>query len=138
MTDERSLIEEASPAQQRKSTLLVAAIFALICAWQYYRGRELAMQITGALALILFVVALIPPAAKWFFRRWMGLAMILGYFSTRILLSLFFYGIMTPVSAIMRLTGHEGMNRRQKEKKPTYWQRRDQTRQTREGFERAF
>lgn len=135
---DRSLIDDATPAQHRKSTLLVAVIFGAISGWQWYRGRPLAMNITAALAAILFVVALIPPAAKRFFAAWMALAGVLGYFSTRILLSVFFYVIMTPVGAIMRLTGHQGMGSHRRQKLPTYWQPREHTRQSREGFERAF
>ncbi len=135
MTD---ALPAATPAQARKSTLVVSAIFGLICAVQWYRGRLLPAEITGAIAALLLVVALVPPAAMWFFGRWMGLAAILGYVNTRILLSLFYYFIMTPVGAVLRLTGHDGMARRSKERKSTYWQVREQTRQTREGFERAF
>lgn len=128
----------ATPAQARKSTLVVAAIFALICGVQWYRGRLFAAEVTGALAALLFVVAVIPPAAMWFFGRWMALAAILGYVNTRILLSLFFYLIMTPVGVVLRLTGHDGLERRSKERKATYWHTREHTKQSREGFERAF
>lgn len=138
MTDDAFDLEQATPAQARKSTLLVAAIFALISGWQYYRGRPLATQMTGGLAFVLFLVALIPPAAMWFFRRWMGLAAVLGYFSTRIILSLFFYFILTPFGLALRLSGHDAMARRSKERKSSYWHPREHTRQTRESFERAF
>lgn len=135
---DRDVVERATPAQHRKSTLLVAAIFSVISAWQWYRGRPMAMTVTGALAVTLLVVAFVPPAAKRFFSAWMSLAGVLGYFSTRILLSLFFYAIMTPVGAILRLTSHGDMGRPRQPKQTTYWCPRERTRQSREGFERAF
>lgn len=129
---------QATPTQARNSTLLVAAIFAVIGGVQWYRGRLLAAEITGAIAAVLLVCAMIPPAARWFFGRWMALAMVLGYVNTRILLSLFFYVIMTPVGLVLRLTGHDGLARRGRTRQKTYWQPRESTRQSREGFERAF
>lgn len=118
--------------------MLVAIVFAVISAWQAYRGRPVATTATGVLAAGLFVVAWIPPAARRFFAAWMTLAGVLGYFSTRILLSVFFYAIVTPIGAIMRLTGHTSMGSRRRRKERTYWHAREHTRQTREGFERAF
>jgi hypothetical protein len=126
------------PGQARKSTLVVAAVFALICAVQVYRGRVLAAEITGGLATVLFMCAFIPPAAQWFFARWMALAAVLGYVNTRIILSAFFYLVMTPVSLVLRMTGYDAMARRERTRKATYWHRREATRQTRQGFERAY
>ena len=132
------MIDRATPAQQRKSTLLVAGVFAAIAGYQLYRGRPLAAQLTGGLAGLLFLVAFVPPAARAFFRMWMALAGVLGYFSTRILLTVFFYLVMTPFGAVMSWTGHQRMSRRPKGRLATYWHRREHTRQTREGFERGF
>lgn len=135
---DRTLIDEATPAQHRKSTVLVALVFMAISAWQWYRGRPVATTVSGVLAIVLFVIAWIPPVARRFFAAWMTLAGVLGYFSTRILLSVFFYAIMTPVGAIMRLTGHKRMGSRRRGSEASYWHSREHTRQTREGFERAF
>jgi Saxitoxin biosynthesis operon protein SxtJ len=132
------LTEGVTVVQARKSTLIVAAIFAFLCGWQWYRGRPLLSEIFGVASAALLVCAMIPPAAVWFFGRWMALAAVLGYINTRILLSLFFYLIMTPVGFIMRITGHDGMQRSAPRGQASYWHRRELTRQTREGFERAF
>jgi len=132
------LTEGVTVVQARKSTLIVAAIFAFLCGWQWYRGRPLLSEIFGVASVVLLVCAMIPVAAVWFFGRWMALAAVLGYVNTRILLSLFFYLIMTPVGFIMRITGHDGMQRSGPRGQGSYWQRRELTRQTKEGFERAF
>ena len=133
------MTEGVTVSQARKSTLIVAAIFAFLCGWQWYRGRPLLSEIFGVASAVLLVCAMIPAAAAWFFGRWMALAAILGYINTRILLSLFFYLIMTPVGFVMRITGHEGMQRQTTPRgQASYWHRRGHTRQTREGFERAF
>jgi Saxitoxin biosynthesis operon protein SxtJ len=133
------LTEGVTVSQARKSTLIVAAIFGFLCGWQWYRGRPLLSEIFGVASVVLLVCAMIPVAAVWFFGRWMALAAILGYVNTRILLSLFFYVIMTPVGLIVRITGHDGMQRRGALRgQASYWHPREHTRQSKEGFERAF
>ena len=133
------MTEGVTVSQARKSTLIVAAIFGFLCGWQWYRGRPVLSEVFGAASAVLLVCAMIPAAAVWFFRRWMALAAVLGYVNTRILLSLFFYVIMTPVGFIMRVTGHDGLQRRGARRgQASYWHRREHTRQSKEGFERAF
>jgi hypothetical protein len=67
----------------------------------------------------------------------MRFAAVLGAINTRILLTVVFYGIFTPFGVWRRLTGRDPLERRIKPQ-PSYWTRRTSTRQTREGFERAF
>jgi len=132
------LTEEVTTAQARKSTLIVAAVFAVLSGLQWYRGRPLVAEVCGIAAALLLVCAMIPPAAVWFFKRWLAIAAALGYVNTRILLSLFFYLVITPAGNILRLFGHDAMDRRSKTKKKSYWQPRQRMRQSREEFERAF
>ena len=48
----------------------------------------------GALVLLSLVA---PQLLRPVYRVWMGLAFVLGYFMTRLLLSLVFFGAITPV-----------------------------------------
>ena len=132
------MTEAVTTAQARKSTLIVAAVFAVLGGLQWYRGRPLVAEVTGILAALLLVCAMIPPACVWFFGRWLALAAVLAYINTRILLSLFFYLVVTPTGTILRLIGHDAMDRRSKMKRKSYWQPRQRMRQSREEFERAF
>lgn len=130
-------VEPFTTAQARKSTLVVSAVLAAIGGWQWYRGRETAVMVLAVSVGVLLVCAAIPPAARWFHKWWMTLAGILGYVNSRILLSLLYFLIMTPVGFFVRLSGHDPLTRR-KGNEPSYWRKREHTRQTREGFERAF
>ena len=123
--------------QARKSTLVVAAVMVAIAAWQAYRGHQGLAQGFGAGAAVLFVAAAIPPAAKFFHKWWMTLASVLGYVNSRILLGIIYYIVMTPIGLVARIAGHDPLYRRAA-RRPSYWHRREQRRQTRQGFERAF
>lgn len=126
------------PVVARRSALVVATVLALVAAWQRYRGGVTAAAVCGVAAVTLAVCGLlIPPAATAFHRAWMGLAGVLGYVNSRILLGIVYYGMITPIGLIMRATGHDPLQRRQHRRR-SYWVQRERTRQSREGFERAF
>jgi Saxitoxin biosynthesis operon protein SxtJ len=124
-------------AQARKSTLVVAAVLTAISGWQLYRGRETAAIVLAVAVGVLLLCAAIPPAARFFHKWWMTLAGVLGYVNSRILLSLLYFLVMTPIGFFVRLAGHDPLTRRSGNE-PSYWRKRDLTRQTREGFERAY
>jgi hypothetical protein len=89
-----------------------------------------------ALTLILMALCL-PSWAARFNRTWMALAEAFGYVNSRILLTLFYYLILTPLGAILRLMRHDPLRRRGPER-DTYWIPRQSPRQQRDGFERSF
>jgi hypothetical protein len=125
-------------AQARKTALVVAAVLLLIAAWNFYRGRTNVVIIFGSLGALLLVVGfLIPSAARAFHKGWMRFASALGYVNSRILLSLMFYGVLTPYGFVSRLAGRDPLRRRGK-KIESYWIPRKTTRQAREQFERLF
>jgi len=130
-------IQPFTVAQARKSTLVVAGVLAFLSGWQVYRGRPTAASVFAVAVVVLLACAAVPRAATWFHRWWMTLAEALGYVNSRILLSLLFYGILTPVGLAVRLAGHDPLERR-KAVEGSYWRKRASTRQSREGYERSF
>src|SRR5437867_3796358 len=97
----RAHAASVSDAQARKTAFLVAAVLLLIAGWQIYRGRITAAAVftivSGALTFIGFFI---PVAARAFHHFWMGIAGILGYINSRILLGLLYYGVFTPYGLI--------------------------------------
>jgi len=124
-------------ATARKTALTVATVLFAAGSWQVYLGRPTAATIFISLAVLLTVVAFIPPLAIGFHRGWMAIAAALGYVNTRILLSIVYYLVLTPMGVWRRLTGHDPLSRRAKGQ-PSYWIQRTSVKQTHEGFKRAF
>lgn len=125
-------------AQARKTAWVVAAVLLLIAAWNVYRGRTTLVVIFGGIGALLLIVGLfIPAAARRFHVAWMRFAVALGHVNSRVLLSLMFYGALTPYGFISRLVGRDPLRRRGN-RLESYWIERKQTKQTREQFERLF
>jgi hypothetical protein len=130
------LIDRADLARAQRSTLLVAAVLALLAAWRIYAGARIGV-VLAAVAVILSVCAAIPSAAVVFDRWWMRLARVLGYVNGRIILSLLYFLVVTPIGVVVRLCGHDPLERRTGGS-GSHWRKRSATRQKREGYERAF
>ena len=127
-----------SDVQARKTALIVAGVLAAIALWNLYRGRMTQVAVFGSIAGLLVVIGLlVPAAARAFHNLWMGLAGILGYINSRILLSLLYYGVFTPVGVVRRLLGRDPMRRRAPAES-SYWIQRENTRQSKAQFERLF
>jgi len=127
-----------SDKQARKTALIVAAVLALISIWNIYRGRFTVVAVFGGIAVLLTLIGLfVPVAARGFHRLWMGIAGVLGYINSRILLTILYYLLLTPYGLISRLFGRDPLDRRGKSRE-TYWVKRKETRQTQQQFERLF
>ena len=96
------------------------------------------VAILAASPVVLTLIGLfVPVAARAFHRVWMGIAAVLGYVNSRILLSLLYYGVFAPVGLVRRLIGSDPMKRRGSTQS-SYWVTREYTRQTKDQFERLF
>jgi hypothetical protein len=58
-------------------------------------------------------------------RAWMRLGELLGRVVSPVVLGLIFFGVFTPVGALMRLCGRDAMARRFAPELKTYWIERD-------------
>lgn len=134
MTDRIARVDDASA---RRSAITVAIVFALMAAWQMYRGHYVRLYIFGLLAAVLIVVSLIVPAARAFHRGWIGLANVLGALNSRIILSVLYVLVITPIGRIVRWTGHDPLTRRTP-RATSYWIARPATRQSRSDFEKTY
>tara|TARA_Y100001949_G_C15907364_1_gene295332 strand:- start:272 stop:667 length:396 start_codon:yes stop_codon:yes gene_type:complete len=71
-------------------------------------------------ALLVMLSAAAPRVLVYPNRGWMAMAEALGFVSTRIILGLVFFLILTPIGLAKRWTGSDPLGRRQP-LKPTYW-----------------
>ncbi|RPJ40592.1 MAG: hypothetical protein EHM19_13445 [Candidatus Latescibacterota bacterium] len=98
---------------------IVAAVFASFFLW---RGRVIAPAVFYSLAGYALLSALLfPPAIRPV--RWVLLKVghALGWFNTRLILTLIFYLVFTPIGLVLRLLGKDLLNRRIDPNAPTYW-----------------
>jgi Saxitoxin biosynthesis operon protein SxtJ len=99
--------------QLRDFGLLVGGIFGVIGLWPLLWRAQSPRLWALTLAVVLILPALVAPRILApAYRAWMKLAEVLAWVNTRIVLGVVFYGVVTPIGLLMRLTGRDPMRRR--------------------------
>ena len=122
----------------RKFGLTIGIFLILIAAFLYWKGRDAfdVFLFSGAALIVLgFLLPLILKPVYWL---WMVLSIILGWIMTRVLLSLLFYLVLTPIGLIARLLGNRFLDLQWDRSTDTYWNYRDNEGQSAEEYERQF
>jgi hypothetical protein len=132
------LTEEVTSAQARKSALLVAAVFAALAGWEIFRHRPTFAAVLGLVTLAILACAASQAGAMWFYRWWMRLASAIGFVNSRVLLAVLFYLLIAPVGVLVRLFGHDPLQRRRKKSGDSYWVPRAHARQSKQDYEHSF
>src|ERR1051326_6392588 len=99
---------------EREFGLLVGAVFTLLGAWWFYRGKfataVYVFTIVGAALIILG--ATLPRLLVVQRKFWMKFAEGLSYGYSRIILAIIFFLVLTPIGLVKRATGRDPLQRR--------------------------
>jgi membrane protease YdiL (CAAX protease family) len=134
----------AEPRDVRKFSLTVGIAFvvlwaALAFAFPYLLGKGRDLPILWQIGVGLAVLgSLAPVVVKPLFYAWMTLALALGWVMTRVLLTVFFFLVLTPVALIFRLIGRDALHRKLDRGAPSYWIKKQYLIEDRSRFEKFF
>jgi hypothetical protein len=98
--------------------LIFAGLFGFLLPWLWQLTAPKWPLIVGAVLCSLALIA--PRSLAPFYSLWMRLALVLGWINSRIILSLIFGIIVTPMAIVMRLLGKDPMTRKLEREKTTY------------------
>ena len=105
--------------QIKKFGILLFVVFAIL-AYIYRNDMYIAGLLTlGAIFSILGVIR--PHLLHALYRTWMGIAIILGFFVSKIVLGLLFYILLTPIGFITRVIKGDILNQKIDRDKKSYW-----------------
>ena len=100
---------------ERSFGLSVGVVMMLIAAALVWRGRIVNAEIMGSVGFVLVVLGLTKPMLlKWPSYVWWKFAMALGYLNARIILTVAFAIVLTPLSLIWRMTGTDPLSKKRK------------------------
>ena len=80
---------------------------------------------------------LIPISLKPVYLFWMTFSIILGWIMTKIILTLLFYFLITPIGLVTRLFGNDYLRLKESDSS-SYWNNRDSTKELNQSFEKQF
>jgi len=98
--------QDISLKQLRQFGWLMGGVFTVITVWPLVvRGEGIRVWAFIIAAVFGVLGAIFPNALKPVYRGWMFFGEKIGWVNSRILLGLVFYGMVTPISWLMRLLG---------------------------------
>ncbi|GKS58891.1 hypothetical protein YTPLAS18_24180 [Nitrospira sp.] len=104
--------EEVTKKTLREFGLLIAGVALVYALWPLvFRGEAVREWAAGIAALFGLTGLAAPSALKYPYRGWMMVGHALGWFNTRVLLGLLYYGLVVPMGLAMKMMGKDPMRR---------------------------
>jgi hypothetical protein len=110
-----------SPRVLRKFGLLVGGVFLLLGGWFLYRHKPVWPYFIAPGALLFAVGLIIPKFLKRVYVIWMSLGFMLGFVVSKVILTVFYFVVMTPIGLIARLCGQDFLSLKRSAGATTYW-----------------
>jgi Saxitoxin biosynthesis operon protein SxtJ len=124
--------------QLRQFGLVVGVGLAVVASISWYRGHTTVPYVLWSGAALLLLLGLVyPPALRPVEKGWMKFGYVLGWINTRIILTLLFALVVTPIGAVARLF-RDPLDRSVDDGKATYWLPKKVAPVRPEGYERQF
>lgn len=115
------MAKRATPQELRQFGTLVGAVCGVIGVWPWvFRQEAPRWWAVGAGGLLMTLGILLPRSLTHVHRAWMKAGHVLGAINTKIILTVIYYGLVTPMGVVMRLFGRDAMHRAFSQEAPTY------------------
>jgi hypothetical protein len=113
--------EHVEGSSDRVFGLVFAGVFLVIAGWPLIHGaspRWWALGVSAAFGVVAWVR---PVWLARLNRLWMKLGILLGKVVSPIALGILFYGVITPIGAVVRLTGKDPLRLKRDPAADSYW-----------------
>ena len=120
------LLDEIKNIRSRKTELrkfgvTLGIFFALIAGLFLWRNKPHYIYLFGLSAFFLFFGLFLPIVLKPIQKIWMAFALIIGSIMTRVILSVLFYLVITPIGLLSRLSGKNFLDIKLDKSQNSYW-----------------
>lgn len=89
--------------------------------------------------MLLIVSGLVFPAVlKPFQKVWMAFAAVMGFMMSRIILTVLFFGVLTPIALVMKVSGKDLLGERIVKSQPSYWHERPAPEKPKKSYENQY
>jgi hypothetical protein len=122
----------------KKTGLTIGVVLIVISFLLWWIGKYSFVYFSaiGGIFVILSLIAI--PILRPFHKFWMKLALGMGFVMSRVILTLLFYIILTPVGFIAKIFGKKFMPLGFDKNTDTYWETRSSTAKNKIDYERQF
>lgn len=113
-----------TPPKLRSFGLTMGLLLLVIAAYLFWREKSGAGYLFAAAVVFAGLGGLVPKLLAPVYRAWMTLALLMGFVMTRVILTVLYLGLFTPIGLISRLLGKDLLEQRWNPQAQTYWVKR--------------
>jgi len=129
---------KSTQKELRSFGFVVGGMLLLIGIILYFKGNMNYIYFSS-IGILLAVLGLsLPEILLPFQKAWMALAVILGFIMTRVILSILFYVVITPIGIIARIFGKDFLDEEINKSKTSYWNYREKQEYDKTSTEQQF
>ena len=112
---------KSSRKELREFGITIGIVLLLLSGIALWRGKASFpyFGISGILFIGIGFTA--PNILKPLQKMWMGMSVVIGFFMSRLILTVLFYGVITPIGLLTRLLGKDVLDQRLCKEKTSYW-----------------
>ena len=122
----------------RKFGWLVGGVFVALAILMWLRHKPYFPYFLAPGVLLIGSGFLLPKILKYIYIVWMSVAIVIGFVVSNVILTVFFFLVITPIGLITRLLGKDFLALKIDHEAPTYWIPRERATQTPAEYERQF
>ncbi|MGA8264863.1 MAG: SxtJ family membrane protein [Ignavibacteriaceae bacterium] len=122
----------------RKFGLTVGIVLLIIAAFIFWKGKG-SYPVFGVIGSILVIAGLLFPVILGPLNKvWMTLAILMGWVMTRVILTILFFIVLTPLRFIAKIFGKEFLDLKIDKTRKSYWEIRERKEMKPLDYERQF
>jgi hypothetical protein len=135
--------EEIKNIKEDKTTLrkfgfTVGTVLLLVGIVLFLIGKSSSVVFGGIGVLLILFGLILPNILKPLNKIWMTLAVILGWFMSRVILFILYYVIITPIGIFLKLIGKDFLKLKIDKSSKSYWETREKKIAEQIDYERQF
>ena len=124
--------------EYKKFGITMGIFFLLISIFLYWKEYSSLIYFLSIAGVFLAAALIIPKLLKYPYNIWMGFAAIMGYIMSRVILSLLFFLMFTPVGLITRLIRKDLLKEKWDKNAKSYWILKDNDSYTTKSAENQY
>jgi hypothetical protein len=137
LKEEIKHIDKSDKAVKKTSvTIGIVLLIITFILWYFGKTSFIYFGAIGGIFIILSYIAV--PLLRPFHKLWMSLALILGWFMSRVILIILFYLVITPIGLFAKLFRKRFLELKIDKKTGTYWEKRENIIKQLIDYERQF
>jgi len=129
---------KSSKKELRQFGITIGIVTGLLALVAFLRQKDTKTLFLLLSITFLFFGIVFPIVLKPIQKIWMSLATIIGWFVTRIILTILFYLVVSPLGIVAKIFGKASLGMRFDKGATTYWIPKDYTKDNKKNYENQF